>query len=427
MKRITAGGVNSNFRYRYPYPLYFSKAKGSKLWDVDGNEYIDCLVNYGACILGHAPPRIIEHVKTQLGESGLAVGLETELSLEVAEKLAKIVSADVVRFANSGTEAVMHAVRIARAYTGKDKIIKIEGAYNGWYDSVYMNGATRTHSKLIGPRNAIHTIPACDGLTKGTIQDTIVIPFNDEKIAHEAIERNQREVAALVMEPAIFNLGVVLPNKGYQQAIREMTQENGVLLIYDEVRTGFRLAPGGGAQYYGIKPDLMAYSKAISNGFPVSAVAGQEEVMQIIDPLTGRVSYSGTYNANQMSLAAATVVLDELATGRVQDHLNAASNKIVNGIERAARERNLPVKAYGLGGNWHVYFTDQEIVDYRSALSNDDNRSSTFQSEMLKQGIFMFQGGPFFCHGTSYAHNEEDLNRIVHCAEKALDKIAGKT
>ena len=416
-KDFVIRGVHTNFKYMYPHPIYFSRAKGSKIWDVDGNDYIDCVMNFGPCILGHGHPKVIEAVKNQL-ETGLTVGLETKLNVTVSKKLAEMVpSAESVRFSNTGTEAVMHSIQIARGYTGKDKIIKIEGGYNGWYDDVLVS--YHPPLKLAGPETLPTPVPDSGGLR---VKDTLVIPFNNEEVAEKIVKKNKEEVAALIIEPIMLNIGCALPKDGYLQAIREITEDNDVLLIFDEVRTGFRVAPGGAQQYYRVTPDLTVFAKAIANGFPLSTVVGKKDIMEVIDPIEGRVLYGGTYNANQMSVAAASATLEELSDGSIQKYLNGSTQNLIKKFGEIAEDKKVSARMQGIGGNFQVYFTDREVIDYRSTYHVDASKYMKFQKVMFEQNIY-FWPKHLFCHGISASHNEKDLEKIVSAMELAISNV----
>jgi glutamate-1-semialdehyde 2,1-aminomutase len=416
-KDFVVRGVHTNFKYMAPHPIYFSKAEGARVWDVDGNEYIDCVMNFGPVILGHKHPKVVEAVKNQL-ETGLTVGLETELNIRVSKLLTEIVpSAESVRFSNTGTEAVMHSLQIARGFTGKNKIIKIEGGYNGWCDDVLIS--YRPPLRLAGPPHSPNPIPDSAGLIN---KDTLVIPFNNITVAEKTIKKNREDLAALIIEPIMLNIGCVLPKEGYLQALRELTETYDVLLIFDEVRTGFRCSPGGAQQYFNVIPDLTIFAKAIANGYPLSAIVGKKEVMEITDPVNGRVMYAGTYNANQIALAAAEVTLEELKGGEIQKYLNASTEKLIKEFDSLAEEYKVPAIMMGIGGNFQAYFTNCEIVDYRSACLTDNTEYMRFQRIMFEEGIY-FWPNSLFCHGISAAHREEELGKIIDAMRIAFQKL----
>ena len=413
-------GVHTNFKYIYPHPIYFSKAEGSKIWDVDGNEYIDCVLNFGPLILGHRHPKVVQAVKDQL-ETGLTVGLPTERSVEVSKKLLDMMpSAETVRLGNTGTEAVMHALKIARAYTGRNKILKIEGGYNGHCDDVLVSH--HPPLKLAGPKTSPNAVPDSGGLRKGVTEDTIVIPFNNQEVAEKVVKENKKEVAALIIEPIQFNLGCVLPKEGYLQAIREMTERTNIVLIFDEVRSGFRPAPGGAQEYYGVDPDLTIVAKAIANGFPLSALLGKKDVMDVTDPVTGGVLYAGTYNANQMSVAAASATLEQLRKGDVQKYLNKTCQKLVSRFREVAEDNKVQAMMQALGGFFQIYFTEQAPSDYRTALLADRAKFLKLQDVMINEGIYCWPDH-LFPHGISAAHDKEDLQKISKTIEMGISKI----
>jgi glutamate-1-semialdehyde 2,1-aminomutase len=271
-KKLTPGGIHSNVRWIEPHPMYFSRAEGCRIWDVDGNEYLDCVVNFGALILGHKDPDIIQAVKEQL-DTGLTAGLESELSIETAKKATRIIPcAEMVRFSNSGTEAVMHAIQIARGYTGKERVLKAEGNYHGWYDYIFCSNRYSFQNWQL-PK----AFPSSQGLCADMADKTLVVPWNDIDKMKEVIEQYKEEIAAVIIEPVAHNIGCALPKEGYLEGVRELTEKNNILLIFDEVITGFRAAPGGAQEYFGVTPDLATFGKALANGFPISLVAGKKK------------------------------------------------------------------------------------------------------------------------------------------------------
>lgn len=414
------GGVHSNFRYREPHPIYFSKAKGSRLWDVDGNEYIDCVINMGACILGHGYPKIVDAVKDAL-DNGLTVGLEPDISIEVSRLLSRMVpSAEYVRFSNTGTEAVIHAIHIARGFTGRYKIAKLEGGYNGWYDYVLVSG----HPPLdkAGPPDEPSPVPGSAGLAKDVAENVIIIPFNNIEATEKILSKHRDELAAVIIEPVMFNVGCVLPKKGYLEALRKITHEYGIVLIFDEVITGFRSAPGGTQEYFGITPDMSVFGKAIANGFALSAVVGKREIMETVHPKRGKVAYAGTYNSNYISLAAAKVTLEELSGGKVQKYLHEAGARLGKRFSEMVEELGVKARLQHFAGKFQVYFTDREVVDYRTAISCDLKRYSVFYESMLNSGIFMLPSHTIH-HGVTAAHTEQDLESIASSMRNALIEV----
>jgi len=419
VSQLVPGGTHSNIRFLQPHPIWFARAKGSKIWDVDGNEYIDCVINMAALILGHCDERVTEAAKKEI-ETGLTCGVETELNVKVAEKIREMIPcAESVKFSNSGTEAVMKAMMIARGYTGKQKIMKLEGAYNGWHDSVAISH--KPDLKKAGPRTKPRSVPENLGILRDAAKATIVMPFNDLEAAEKLIKKNRQELAAVILEPIMFNIGCACPEKGYLNALKEITSDNDVLLIFDEVISGFRVAPGGAQEYYGVTPELATFAKAIANGYPMSAVAGRADVMRVTEP-GGIVGWAGTYNSSQVCLAASLATLEILKDGRIQSRLNEECAKLGKRFAEMAMEDHVSARLQGLGGQFQVYFTNEEVKDYRTAARSDAKRFKIFQEEMLREGIYMLPI-PLFHHGLIAAHSQEDIERILNAMRVALRKV----
>ncbi len=410
-KKLVPGGVNSGFRYRDPFPIYFKRAEGSRVWDIDDNEYIDFLVANGACILGHKDPLVLCAVQEQL-ETGLTVALESELSIEVAKLLHEMIpSAEFVKLSNTGTEAVMHAFQIARGYTGKNVIIKTEGSYHGWQDEANLS----VHPALQGNNSPGETssaaIPESEGYARSSLQNTLVVPYNNSDALEKCIIENKDRVAALIIEPVVFNSGCILPKEGYLQAIREITSKYGVLLIFDEVITGFRVAPGGSQEYYKVIPDISVFGKAIANGFPLSAVVGSEEVMQVTTPKTGKVGFAGTYNGSQPSLAASKACLNQIKDGSVQRKLSKDSQTLLKRFEESVSRSGVKARLQSLAGKFQIYFTDEPVTDYASAARSDRTKYALLCDALLSSGM-LFHQSYLFHHGVSKAHSAEDVDKL---------------
>ena len=413
------GGTHSNIRFLTPHPIWFAKAKGSRVWDVDGNEYIDCVINMSALVLGHGEERVIQAVKNQV-ETGLTCGMETELNVKVAEKIKQMVPcAESVKFSNAGTEAVLKAMMIARGYTGKQKIVKLEGGYNGWHDMAAISH--KPPLKKAGPKSRPNGVPENEGLLKAAVDSTIVMPFNDLPSAERIIKRNRSQLAALIAEPIMFNIGCARPRDGYLKGLKEITSDNDVLLIFDEIISGFRVAPGGAQEYYGVEPDLATYAKAIANGYPMSAVAGRTDIMRLTEP-EGKVGWAGVYNGSQVCVAASYATLQVLEDGQVQKRLNKMSAELESRFAEVAEEEHVSARLQSLGGQYQVYFTDEEVIDYRTAAKADAKRFKIFQSEMLREGIYTLPI-PLFHHGLVAAHSAGDLERILEAMRAGLRRV----
>ncbi len=412
-RSVVPGGVNSNFRA----PIYFERAQGSRIWDVDGNEYVDCVVNNGACILGHGDPDIEAEV-TRAVRQGLTSGLETALSLKVCQQLHDMIpSAEQVRLANAGTEAVLKALMIARAFTGREKIIKVEGAYHGWFDEAQVS--VHPEPGQAGPAESPKPLLETAGIRKNTLDSVLVVPFNNLDALDRVLQAHKGEIAALLMEAVIFNSGCILPLPGYLEGVRKLTEKQGVLWILDEVITGFRLAPGGAQERFGVMPDISVFAKAIANGWPLSAVVGRRDIMELSRP-GGDVLYGGTYNGNQATVAAASVCLDKLKDGRVQGHLEAATRQLGERFNALAEDRGIAARLEQFGGQFQVFFIDQPITDYRSACTADAQRYKAFQKEVMARQVWL-SAGHLFHHGVTYAHSQEEIDTILDAFEHGLE------
>jgi len=336
--------------------------------------------------------------------------------------------AETVRFSNTGTEAVMKAIMIARGYTGRDKIIKIEGGYNGWYDCVTVSH--RPSLEKAGPEDAPNSLPDHDGMLKDVVKKTIIIPYNNIEAAEKAVKENKDEVAALIVEPVAYNMGCVLPKEGYLKALREMTEKYDILLIFDEIISGFRAAPGGAQEYYGVTPDMATFAKAIANGFPMSAVAAKREIMEVTKPSSekwtgGRVIYGGVYNGSQSCLAAASATLEILRKGDVQRELQERTANLVERFNEMAEDVGVVARMQGFAGQFQVYFTDKEVTNYREAVKADAEKFKLFQGVLMENEVLSLPL-PLFHHGITIAHGDEEINKILEAMEKGLKRVKEK-
>ena len=420
-RNVVPGGVHSNARYLAPYPLYFLRAEGNKIWDIDGNEYLDYFVNHGAIVLGHRYPKVENAVRTQM-DSGLAAGYESELTVSTTEDLvAMIPHAEMARFAGSGSDAVMSSIHIARGYTGRKKILKAEGAWHGTYD--YACASYRSPLAKAGPKKNPRTIPESTGFVHPDIvKNTIIAPFNDSAALEKIVKKNKKTLAAVIIEPIIHNSGAIMPKNGYLKSIREITEKHGVLLIFDEVITGFRGAPGGAQQYYGIEADLATYGKAIANGYPVAAIVGKRDILEASGPDTkssiggfGGVIYGGTFHAHHLAVAACKATMAELKDGRVAKHLNDLTDILATGVKEISADTHLNMRIDGLGGEFTIYFTDRSPSDYREAITTDNGNGKKFLSlqKHLQQNGIRLLPRHIYHHGFSYSHTREDIERLL--------------
>jgi glutamate-1-semialdehyde 2,1-aminomutase len=398
-KKVLPAGVSYGIRYFEPYPFYTSKAKGCKLYDVDGNEYIDFWLGHTALILGHSPPAIVKAVGKQL-ENGTQYGTSHELEVEVAEQVVKMVpSAEMIRFTNSGTEANMYATRLARAYTGKNCIAKFEGGWHGGYDALQ-----------IGVRQPFN-VPESAGLTEGATNDTILLPFNDlEGVKNELREK---EIASILVEPVLGSGGGVPANKEFLKGLRELCDEKNILLIFDEVITGFRLAPGGGQQYYGVTPDITVLGKILGGGFPIGAFCGRKEIMERINSLVHkRPDYSfhgGTFAANPITMVAGLTTLRTLESGELIDGLNRLGHKTREQLSEIFETGDIDAQVIGAGSIFNVHFTKEEVIDAHVASRADKSKLFDYHLKLIADGIFML---PTHNGALSAAHTNAEMERL---------------
>lgn len=404
-QKVLPAGVSYGIRFFEPYPFYTAKAKGSKLYDVDGNEYIDFWLGHTALILGHSPPSIINAVKKQL-ENGTHYGTCHELEITLAEQIKKMVpTAQMTRFTNSGTEANMYATRLARAYKGKKKIAKFEGGWHGGYDALH-----------VGVKHPFD-IPESAGLTEGAVKDTICLPFNDLEGAKKKLKNT--EVAAIIIEPILGAGGGIPAEKEFLKGLREFCNEKNILLIFDEVITGFRLAPGGAQQYYGVKADLTVFGKILGGGFPVGAFCGPREIMERIDSrIYERPHFSfhgGTFTANPITMTAGLATLKILEDGRLIDKLNKLGNKIREQLRAIFEAYDVDVQVVGASSLFNIHFTRETVKDVTAVFKADRKKLIDYDLKLIANGIFFL---PTHTGALSTAHSKADIEKLFAETEK---------
>lgn len=413
------GGVNSPvraFRAVGMEPVFIRRGYGSKIWDEDGNEYIDYVLSWGPLILGHAHPDVVEAIKNQV-EKGTSFGACTEMEVLLAEKIVEsIPSVEVVRLVNSGTEATMSAIRLARGYTKRKYIIKFAGCYHGHSDGLLIKG---------GSGLVTFGVPDSAGVPEEIAGLTIVAPYNDEEKVAEIFAEKGDEIAAVIVEPVAGNMGVVPPKKGFLEALREITKKYGALLIFDEVITGFRLSYSGAQGYYGIEPDLTTLGKIIGGGLPVGAYGGREEIMRLVSP-EGPVYQAGTLSGNPLATAAGYATLKVLSENPgIYDKMERLSEKLCRGLKEIMERAKIPVFINRAGSMLTMFFTGEEVKDYDSALKADTKMYAAFFREMLKRGVYL-PPSQFESVFLSAAHTEEDVEKTLEAAEsaaKVLEKL----
>jgi len=406
-ERVLVGGVNSPVRAMKPYPFFAARGSGCRLYDVDGRDYIDYCLAYGPLILGHAHPAVVEKIKDQLGR-GTLYGTPTELEVKFARKIIKHVpSADMVRFVNTGTEATMAAIRLARGYTGRKKILKFEGAFHGAHDSVLVKA---------GSGATTHGVPTSKGIPPGATKNTLLSPFNDLRTIGRIIRKES--LACVILEPVIGNAGCILPEEGFLEFLREITLDNDVLLIFDEVITGFRLALGGAQEYFNVTPDITTLGKILGGGLPIGAVASRKGIMEKLSPLGG-VYQAGTFNGNPLSLTAGYATIQELEKGRIHKKVNALREKITAGLEDLSQRCGIETRIYGIASMFQIYFTNNVVRDYSSALEADKDTFLRFQQGLLSRGVF-FPPSQYECNFLSNAHDHEEAEATLGAAEEVM-------
>jgi glutamate-1-semialdehyde 2,1-aminomutase len=422
-KRHLPSGASSNIRvYAHdPFPIIFNRGLGSRVWDVDENEYVDLLSSYGSLILGHSHPAVVSAIYDQV-RKGAMLGTTTELEVKVAKKIQSVVPcADLVSFANTGTEATMEAIRIARAFTGRDKILKFEGHYHGHHD--YVLFSVESPSVVAGLEQAPSKLPYYPGIPDGIARTVVVAPWNDPDVLERVLRRNANDLAAIITEPVMGSAGIIPPNNDYLKSVRELADKYDVLLIFDEVLTGFRIAPGGAQEFYGVKPDLACYAKALGGGTPMAAVAGRRDVMGMIGP--GKIGYGGTYNGNSLCLAAANATLDELLKndGAAFKQMHLTGAEIVEGLRELMSRYDQDGIVQGIGPMFQLYFTEvKKILNYRHTLKTDFSKFRDFRNLMLHRGVYLHPDGTERMMITT-AHNDNDVEMVLAAAEESLREL----
>src|SRR6202166_1588664 len=420
-------GVNSPSRGTAVYddgPILLERGHGSRVWDIDGNEYIDFMMWLGALIQGNAHQRIVDVVsQTMAGGSHFAAATPAEA--EASERFQRMVpSAEAVRFTNSGSEATMLALRLARAHTGRTKFLKFEGHYHGWYDPYCLNGHSHPADEL-GPVENPRRIPDSEGIPLSIFDDVVLAPWNDVAALENVLRRHGHELAAVITEPIMANMGCILPRDGYLQRMRELTRDCGALLILDEVVTGFRYAPGGCQEYYGVKPDISTFGKALGAGFPVGAVAGPRSILERMRWSEKMVLHYGTFNGHRLTMKVMAANMDLLSAENAYGKLHAVGNAAIAGLREVFRRRQVKAIVQGFGPMFQIYFTERDAIhDYRDYCTYVDTKTySRFIHQLLERGIYMTPSNGL--HSIiSTAHTEADVEAFIKAADQACAGIS---
>ena len=437
-------GVASSFQAYDPYPLFMGDARGSRIWDADGNEYIDFDMAFGVLAAGHSHPILADALQRRVA-NGTCYTFPVEDGIALAEEIKSRFGADLVRFSNSGTEATMDAIRVARGYTGREKIIKFEGGYHGHHDDVLVS--IQPPHEAMGPVESPATVPASAGIPRSRIAETVIAPFNEPDMLAAILEANAGQIAAILVEPVQFNIGVVPPKPGYLERVRELATEHGAVLIFDEVKTGVVIAWGGAYEHFGVQPDLFCLAKSIGGGIPIGAFGGRREVMAAIETLEGtpafsadaagsgierstipggatRVAHLGTFNGNPLSMAAGLVTLTRILTKDAYPGLHALADRLTAGSQAVLDEYELPGYAINVGPKGCVMFTPQRVTNYRDFIGLDSELWGASFFYLANRGILL-PPGPDDQWTLSVQHTEADIDRYVEVFGEFAAELTG--
>jgi len=435
-------GVASSFQAYDPYPLFMTDARGSRIWDADGNEYIDFDMAFGVLAAGHSHPVLAEALQHRVA-NGTCYTFPVEDGIALAEEIKARFGADLVRFSNSGTESTMDAIRVARGYTGREKVIKMEGGYHGHHDDVLVS--IQPPRDAMGPIESPNTVPASAGIPLSRLAETIIAPFNEPEMLEGILQAHAGEIAAILVEPVQFNIGVVPPRDGYLQRLRELADEHGIVLIFDEVKTGVVLAWGGAYEHYGVRPDLFCLAKSIGGGIPIGAFGGKREVMAAIETLEGtpafregaagsgidrstipggatRVAHLGTFNGNPLSMTAGLVTLTQILTRDVYPRLHGMADRLTAGSQAVLDEYGLPGYAINVGPKGCVMFTPGRVTNYRDFIGLDAELWGASFFYLANRGILL-PPGPDDQWTLSVQHHDDDIDRYVQVFREFAEEL----
>ena len=415
-KQFSPRGVPSSFQDASPQPIFIEYGRGSRVWDVDGNEYVDFHNGFGVMVVGHAHPLIVDAVSKRIARGSHFAQPVAEVAI-VAEELAKRFGLPQWRFTNSGTESTLDAVRVARGFTGRERLVKIEASYHGHHDALMVS--VEPPPDKMGPADAPASYAQSEGIPRAVTELTTVVPFNDLPALERAFKKHPDDIAAVIVEPAMMNVGIVLPDAGYLAGVKELAHRNGALLIFDEVKTGVTIAPGGATERFGVQPDLIALAKAIGGGLPCGAIGGRKDVMAVIEDK--RVSQMGTFNGNPLTLAAAKVTLHDILTPKAYAHFDALSEVLQGGIDGVIAENALPFHATTMAARGSITYKAERVRNYRDYLSVDKPAAYLSWLYQCNRGVLMAPGAEENWT-LSVQHSQEDVQRYVdNFAEMARD------
>jgi len=409
-------GVSSNFRTYEPYPIYISRAEGSKMWDVDGREYTDFSMCFGALMVGHSHPTMVKAL-TQAASEGTLYGMPHDRELRAGQLICQRFGLEQMRFTNSGSESTMHALRVARVFTGRDKVLKFEGAYHGGHDTALVS--VKPPKAKLGPARHPRPLPVGHGIPEGTLRNTVVAQWNDIQSVREVLQRNENDVAAIILEPIMMNVGVIGPRDGFLQELRALCDEFGCLLIFDEVKTGAKLAWGGAQEYYGVKADIVCLAKAIGGGLPLGAFGARREIMNEIAAF--RSFHAGTYASNPLATTACIAALDGILTKDVFERATRLGDMLADGHNKVIKKHGLNACAVNLGANGTVFWRKKPPTNYRDWLDQDFDAFWRYWHMNLNRGVIP-QAQCYDEQWTvSALHTEKDVDRML----EVFDEIAG--
>jgi glutamate-1-semialdehyde 2,1-aminomutase len=425
--RSMPNGVASNFQASDPYPVYLKRGSGSRVWDVDGTEYVDFHGGFGVNVVGHAHPKIVEAIR-KVADQGIHFAVTTENTVALAEAICERFQLEQMRFVNSGTEATMDALRVARAATGRDKVVKMEGSYHGHHDSLLFSVVPeadvldmRFNTGGGGARSWYTTQPTSKGIPEALWDTVIVVPFNDAVAVEHAFADNPDQIAAVILEPVMMNIGLVPPKPGYLQALRDACDKHGAALIYDEVKCGGTIAYGGTAERYGVKPHLAAFAKAVGGGATTGAFGGEARFMEWV---TKGAAQQGTFNGNPLSVAAGLAALTEVLTKDAYDHLGKLGTMVAEGCQRAIDDHDLPAHAVDLGAKGCVSYRREPLTNYRDFLETIPELFYASYAWMVNRGIFMTPGDEEQWT-ISVQHTEDEAQRYIDAFGEFCAALAG--
>lgn len=409
-------GVTSSFQAGDPYPIYLVEGRGSRVLDADGNSYVDYHNGFGTMVVGHSHPKVREAIQ-EAAAHGSHFAATTETGVEVAEEIKRRFNLDKVRFTNSGTESTMDAIRLARAASGKDVLVKIEGSYHGHHDAVMYSVVPTMDSG--GPTERPWSVPFSRGIPADTANSTWVVPFNDIPALEAMLDEHGDEIGALIMEPIMMNIGIVLPQPGYLAKVRELCDRHQVVLIFDEVKTGITISPGGATEYFGVQPDLVCLAKALGGGTPIGAFGGRGDIM---DEIEHGVAALGTFNGNPLSMAAAKATLTEVLTPDAYDYLKALGSRLTSGCQKVLDAAGIKAITTDLGCKGSITFSDKPLERYRDFQQLDDSLFEAYWYWVVNRGIFQTPGKEEQWT-ISVQHSDEDIDKTIDTLASYCDAV----